>query len=643
MKTRRGKCAYILQSLLTAAWLSIAAAQPAHTSPLGPSPSNAGSWAQSQAAPAPAGRLQTANGHNISGEWQGVVAGLHLIVKIEQAADGTFTGKLTSLDQGNVTLPIDAVSFSPSSGLRLDLKSIGAVFEGKLNDDGSEFAGTWEQGGNSIALSLHRAGAGAPKPTLQPRTVGSIPLEPCRTKDGNTEGLCGKYEVYENRTSANGRKIALNIMVLPALSGKPAADPWFGLAGGPGQSAVEAFPQAGFTVKVRQQRDVVLVDQRGTGASNPLPCEVRDPNNAQELIGEALSVEKVRACRAALEKKADLTQYTTSIAADDLDDVRQAMGYDKINLFGGSYGTRAALVYLRRHGEHVRTLTLEAVAPPQYRIPLAFSRTTQDSVDHLIARCGADEGCHKAFPDLKKEFQTLVDQLEKSPAHFKVNNPGGGTQPVTLSRGMFVASLRPLLYIPGLISQFPNLIHRASQGDWSIYAAGTMAVRNAIDKQVDRGMSLSVICAEDIPGLTEATIRRETAGTYLGDFQVRLYQKACGEWVRGGIPRDFYAPIRSAVPAILISGALDPATPPEASAQAAHDLSHSRVIVVKDGTHGTGSLCIDGLISEFVAQGSAAGLDASCADQIHLPPFFTQAQASQSQQKAKQSRGGEVR
>jgi pimeloyl-ACP methyl ester carboxylesterase len=192
------------------------------------------------------------------------------------------------------------------------------------------------------------------------------------------------------------------------------------------------------------------------------------------------------------------------------------------------------------------------------------------------------------------------------------------------------------LYIPQLVSQFPYMIHRAYQDDWSIYGASVLFVRNAIDKKLDRGMFLSVICAEDIPSTTEAMIRRETAGTYLGDFQVRLFQTACHEWVRGAIPKDYYAPLRSAVPALLISGALDPATPPEASAQAAKDLSNSRVVVVKEGTHGTGSPCIDGLVSDFVTQGSAAALDASCADQIHFPPFITQAQVDQIRGKAKQ-------
>src|SRR5208283_3491342 len=423
-----------------------------------------------QATP-PVGAVQPANGHSITGEWQGMVATQHLIVNIEQAADGTFTGKLTAVDQGNVTIPIDVVSFTPGGTLHLELKSIGAAYEAKVSDDGSQLMGTWQQGGQSVPLSLHRPGASADKLTLKPRTLGRIPLEPCRTVDSNTEGLCGKYEVYENRVLRSGRKIALNIMVLPAVSDKPASDPWFALAGGPGQSAVEAYPLAGFTTKVRQQHDVVLVDQRGTGGSNPLPCELRDPRDAQEVIGETMAPEKVRACRAALEKKADIAQY---------------------------------------------------------KIPVAFARTTQNSIDQLIERCAADDVCHKDFPDLKKEFQAIVERLEKSPAHFEVKNrQAGETQAVTLSRGMFVGDLRPLLYIPELVSQFPYMIHRAYQDDWSIFGAAVLTVRSSIDKSLDRGMSLSVICAEDIPGLTEATIRRETKGTYLGDFQVRVYQNAC--------------------------------------------------------------------------------------------------------------------
>jgi pimeloyl-ACP methyl ester carboxylesterase len=623
--------------LLPVLCLLTAAINPAVTRVFAQTPTGAASMSsQSQSTPAAqTADGQAADGQKITGEWQGMLSRLRLIVKIEPAVDGTFTGKLTSVDQGNVTIPIDTVSFTADKNLRLELKSIGAVYEAKPNNDGSELVGTWQQGGNSLPLSFHRPGATA-KATLKPRTVGSIPLQPCRTADGNTEGLCGKYEVFENRQIKSGRKIALNIMVLPSLAEKPASDPFFALAGGPGQSAVEAYPLVGYIAKIRQQRDVVLVDQRGTGGSNLLPCDLRGSNDAQALISLAIPPEKLRACRAELEKKADLTQYSTAIAMDDLDELRQALGYDKINVFGGSYGTRAALVYLRQHGDHVRTLTLEAVAPPQYRIPLAFARTIEDSVNHLLDRCAVDDACHKDFPELKTEFKTIMDRLEKSPAHFDVTTREGQKQSITLSAGMFMASLRTLLYIPEIVSQFPYMIHQIYHDDWNIYGATAVLVRSALEKQIARGMAFSVICAEDVPGMTEETIKKETAGTYLGDFQVREFQKACREWPQGVAPKDFHAPIHSAVPALLISGALDPATPPSASVQTAHDLSNSRVVEIKEGTHGTGSPCIDGIIASFVAQGSAAELDFSCADQIHLPPFLTQAQVDKIKGKATQ-------
>lgn len=567
----------------------------------------------------------------IRGEWQGKVSRLRLVVKIDQGADGTLKGLLTSVDQGNVTIPISTVSFQQNV-LHLDMSTIGAAYEGKLQ--GEEIHGSFTQGGNSLPLILRRPGTSTGKLTLQPRTIGRIAFQPCRTSDGNTEGLCGKYEVYENRQIQSGRKITLAIMVLPATGDQPSPDPFIPLAGGPGQSAIEAFPQTGFTSKLRQQRDIVLVDQRGTGGSSMLPCTLRDVSNAQTVVGEFYSLDKLRACRAELEKHADLMQYTTSIFADDLDEVRQAMGYDKINVFGGSYGSRAALVYLRRHGDHVRTLTLEAVASPQYRIPITFARTIQSSVDQLIDRCAADPACHKDFPNLRTEFNALLSRLEKAPAHFELPNPS--PQPITLSRGMFVANLRPVLYIPELASQFPYMIHRAYQNDWTLYGSAVLTVTKAIDQILARGMSFSVICAEDAAGLKENDIRTGTRGTYLGDFQAHLYQQACHEWPQGTIPKDFYAPIHSDVPALIISGALDPATPPETAGQTAHDLKNSRLVVIKEGTHGTGSPCIDGMMAQFVAQGSLGGLDSSCTDQIHLPPFLTQEKVDQIRKSAGQ-------
>jgi pimeloyl-ACP methyl ester carboxylesterase len=572
--------------------------------------------------------LAEKGGPTVVGEWQGILADLHLSFSLQQAPNGSLSAKLISVDQGNAIVAADAVSFTDANGLKMEFKAIRASFEARLSPDGSELSGTFEQGGNSFPLMLRRPGATTVKFTLKPHTIGHIPFEPCRTADGNTEGLCGKYEVYENRLSKMGRKIALNIMVLPSLTDNAADDPFFPIAGGPGQSAVDAYPMAGYTSKVRQTHDVVLVDQRGTGASNPLNCPV------DVTLRTESPVERIRACRAELEKKADLKLYTTSIAADDLDEVRQAMGYNKINLFGASYGTHAALIYLRRHGDSVRTMTLEAVVPPDYRIPLPFARGLQHSMDQLMDRCAADPDCHKDFPDLRDEFQTILERLDKSPEKVELTDTAGAPQTITYSRGLFVASMFTMLYFPEIESSLPYMIHRAYNGDWKPYGNTTLAIINLGGKLIARGMQFSVLCSEDVPGLTDTAIRKASEGTYLGEFVVRRFQSVCREWAVGDVDKDFHARIHSAVPALLISGELDPATPPNASTQAARDLINSRVVTVKNGTHGTGSPCIDGLITQFVEKGSAAGLDASCADQIQMPPFLTQTKLDAMQKKA---------
>lgn len=584
------------------------------------------SFRRAAASSATAAAGQSGNAAKVTGEWRGMISTLHLNFTFDSASGDTFAGKLLSPDQGNAEIPVETGSVSPTGAVHVELRSIGATYDGQLAANGNEISGNWIQGGNTIPVILRRPGAAAAASSLLPRKIGSVGFQPCRTPDGNTEGLCAKYEVFENRASRSGRKIALNIMVLPALSDHPAPDPFVPLAGGPGQSAVEAYTVAGFTTKIRQSRDVILIDQRGTGGSNPLQCDFRDPKDPNAILGETILLDRLRACRTNLEAVADLTQYTTPVSADDLDEVRQALGYDKISLFGGSYGTRAALIYLRMHGDRVRSIGLEAVAPPEYRIPLSFSRTIQSSVDRLIARCEADATCHADFPKLKSEFVEILARLDKSPATFQIKRNTGEMQTVTLSRGTFVANLRPILYLPPVISQFPYLIHSAYQGDWTPLGTIVLTLREALEKVIARGMSLSVICAEDIPGMTEESIQKETAGTYLGDYQVRYFQKGCHEWPQGHVPADIHDPVRSTVPALLIAGAYDPATPPEASELAARALTNSRTIAVKEGTHGTGSPCLDGLLAQFVADGTAEKLDTGCVDQIHLPPFVTQKQ-----------------
>jgi len=555
----------------------------------------------------------------IMGDWEGTIANkLRVIARIERAEDKSLKGMLEVPDQGNAKIKIEAVSFDGKRAIRLELKTIGAIYEGEMNAGASEITGLWQQGGARVPLILRRAGVAAAA-TLQAVTRGRVPLQPCLAA-GDTQALCGTYTVYENRETRAGRTIALNLMLLPADAQPAAPDPVFAFAGGPGGSAAEAYPLATYTGLLRKQRDIVLIDQRGTGHSNPLQCGF-DKNDLQVLMNRSYDVESLSKCRAELEKRADLTQYTTSISADDVDEVREALGYDKIDLLGGSYGSQAALVYLRRHPAHVRSMVIEGVAPPDYRMPLPFAKTIQSAVQHLFADCAADSGCHQDFPNLQAEFETVVSRLDQAPAKFELPGPSGKPQEVTLSRGSFVSGLRPLLYQPGIVSQLPLILHRAYQNDWKPFASVVLAMHSAIADSVARGMAFSVSCAESFPFIGEADVRRETKGTYLGDFDVRSYQKSCRVWPHAVVSKDFLAPVRSNVPSLLIAGAEDPATPSWLAQHAAENLSQSRVVSIPYGTHLTDAACIDRIMVQFVNAGSPAGLDVECVNQIRNPPF----------------------
>ena len=249
-------------------------------------------------------------------------------------------------------------------------------------------------------------------------------LKPCSTVEGPTDAYCGKFDVWENRIAQFGRKIGLKIVVFPGLRRNAASDPLFFLAGGPGQGAAKLAKGVHEIFRnVQIDRDIVLVDQRGTGDSNPLVCKHDDEKIDQT---PQAGIEKLRACLAVDQSKADMRFYTTTIAMDDLDDVRRFLGYTKINLYGGSYGTRAAIVYTRRHGLNVRSVVLDGVAPPDMRLPLYMARDGQRALDLMLRDCEQDSGCRNRFPALRDRLTRLLDRLEKQPQHVHIVHPRTG-------------------------------------------------------------------------------------------------------------------------------------------------------------------------------------------------------------------------
>lgn len=452
-------------------------------------------------------------------------------------------------------------------------------------------------------------------------------LSPCRTPELSVKAWCGKYEVFEDRASGRGRKIALNMVILPARAEKSAPDPVFFIAGGPGQSAAALAADLGEgpLMSLRQERDIIFLDQRGTGASNPLTCHLyTDDTDLRGYFEEMFPVEQVRACREQLEKVADLTQYTTTSAVEDLDEVRRALGYEKINLYGGSYGTTVALAYMRQYGGHVRSAVLAGVAPTNLKLPLPFAQGAQYALTHLFDDCAADAACRAAFPNLREEFRSVLARLAKGPVSVEVINPfTSKSERVSLARGIFAERLRMLLYGRAPASIVPLLIHRASEGDFKPFILAALPQARAIYQSLSLGMYFSVTCAESVPFITEEDVRRETGGTFLGDYRVRVHQRACREWPRATVPRNFTSPVNSDAPVLMLSGEVDPASPRWLGAEVARHLPRGRQVIIPYGGHDYLSPCLNTIIAEFIDKGSAAGLNTSCADATRRPPFVT--------------------
>ena len=455
-----------------------------------------------------------------------------------------------------------------------------------------------------------------------------LQLEPCRLPGWNEDVRCGKYEVFEDRQAKTGRKIALKIVVLPALNEKPQPDPVFYLMGGPGGSATELIARAGknYLAMLRRNRDLVFVDQRGTGGSNPLVCNLYpDKNDMADYFREVLPIERLRACRAELEKVAGLNLYSTPIAMDDLDEVRAAFGYEKINLYGGSYGSTAALAYLRQHPEHVRTVTVLGVAPPDMKLPLPVIKGVQNAIDRLSADCAADEKCHSSFPNLKDDLAAALKQLDKEPAKFQTNNPfTRQPQQVTLTRPVFGELIRVMLYQPEFSRWLPLLLHQAAEGEFGLLATLAFQSFRSIEDQIARGMHFSVVCGEDLPFVAEADVVRDKAGSFYGDHRLQTYRKICEFWPRANVPASFATPVKSDLPVLLISGEADPVAPPWLAADAAKHLSNGLHIMIPHTGHYFSFPCIDKLINEFVMKGAVKELDASCVAQLRRPTFVTE-------------------
>jgi len=462
----------------------------------------------------------------------------------------------------------------------------------------------------------------------QPPAAPGLELDPCRISDMrglvSVAARCGKFAVPEDPDDPDGKRIELAVAVVPAIATRAKPDPLFLLAGGPGQGAIEGFVALlGAFDGIHRERDLVMVDQRGTGGSNRLDCDMPDDALESDQISPAEIRKLGKECLAKLPGRPAF--YTTSIAVRDLDAVRAALGYESINLFGGSYGTRVAQHYARRYPERTRTITIDSIVPPALPLVPQIAIEAQRALERVFARCAADPECSEHFPALAEQFARVNARLRQGPVAVALPDPvTGEIKSLDVTRNHLVMMTRMLSYSARTASLLPLLIHEAAtRGNYGPLAAQALMAGEDLERMIAMGMHNSVVCSEDAPSFAGAVERAALQKTYIGPVMVDGMSALCEVWPLGTVDSDFHAPLHSEVPALLLSGEFDPATPPDYGATAAAGFEHHLHLVIPGQGHGQTNLpCVQRLLRQFIESGSVAGLDASCVADIKPAPFF---------------------
>ncbi|MEM1179169.1 MAG: alpha/beta fold hydrolase [Acidobacteriota bacterium] len=445
-------------------------------------------------------------------------------------------------------------------------------------------------------------------------------LETCHV-DGVREPVrCGHVTVVEKE--GGDRSLDLRLVVLPATQPEPMPDPLVVLAGGPGQAGTDlAGAFRGAFADLRRSRDVVLIDQRGTGGSNPLHCDL---GSAVDLLqGGGTPVETLRRCRDELEGRADLSAYSTYHAADDLEQVRRAFGWPKINLWGGSYGSRLALVYQDRYPDAVRVMVLDAVAPYGLRLPLPNAASAQRAFDRLADDCSDDAACRAAFPDPRGDLDSLLTALDAEPKSHTVAHPRTGAPlTVDIDRDAVAGAVRAILYNSHRAALLPHLLRAAAEGDAAPLVAAALHISSEAIERMSLGLTFTVLCSEDFDRIDPEEVDEATARTFGGRGEYDAFVRVCANWPRAELPPGFANLREQSTPTLMLSGELDPVTPPRWAEEALTLLPRGRQVVAPGVGHITSFLgCAPRVISDFIDAGSPVDVEVDCLESRRRPPF----------------------
>jgi pimeloyl-ACP methyl ester carboxylesterase len=478
----------------------------------------------------------------------------------------------------------------------------------------------------SIAAVLLSLAATATDDTLQ---WGTLQFQRCELSQprsaATTAAWCAAFRQPEDRSRPDGRQITFRLALIKSDAAQVKPDPIVLLAGGPGQAATESWPQVAPALALaRRDRHVILLDQRGTGGSNPLSCE-ESGDVVKAAQAQVMDAARARAlaqeCLARVQAKADPALYTTTEAVADLEALRQALGGVQFNLLGISYGTRVAQQFAGRHRDGVRSLVLDGVAPNEEVLGADFARTLDDALRARFALCTAQPECQQRFGDVYKALYDLRARLAEKPLPVQLRDPlTFAPLQHDLDADTFAGLVRLYAYAPETTALLPLAIHEAAAGNAAPLMGQASLITADLGATMTSGMGLSVICAEDADLLQP---RPEDAALILGGDFIATMKAQCEAWPRGSRAADFHAPLKSDVPSLLLSGQYDPVTPPRYAEQVLKGLSRARHLVAPGQGHNVvGRGCMPRLVARFIDKLDTDALDAGCIAEMGAAPFF---------------------
>jgi pimeloyl-ACP methyl ester carboxylesterase len=450
---------------------------------------------------------------------------------------------------------------------------------------------------------------------------GSVPADTvrpvCRV-EGISEPLrCHRVQVRERHGDSASRLLELEVMVLPALGSDPRPDPLLLLQGGPGVAGLPMARRFAGRHELRKDRDLVFVDQRGTGRSGRLSCEAP----GRLFFGTLLPADHLRACRARFAGRADFSQYTSTASAHDLEAIRRALGYATLNVWGFSFGTRVAMAYARTYPASVRTLVLDGVVPFDATLAADLAQSLERAITFVTDRCTRDAACRAAYGDVAQALTALAVRLDSEPAPVRIAGADSVPRDVVVGRWELAYAIRGMLYGPAAAA-IPAAVHRAtSSGDLAEFAR-IYAGRSAWPgDETGLGAHLGPYCSEDLPFASSAEALERARGTLMGALYYEQYRAGCGVWPMPAVSPQDREPLRSAVPALLLSGQRDPVTPPAYGERAVKHLARGRHLVIPGAGHAEPSPCKASIVATFLDAASAAGLDVGCLSAMRFPAF----------------------